>query len=428
MKNSFIIVLFATMLMACNGGNSSANKTSVQTETNAAVEAQESSESKTSAETLPPVETRDANTDYKPAFTGQTRVAGVATETPYEVQLLTEELTMPWGIAVLPDGRLLMTEKVGTMRIVNPANGQLSEAITGLPEVDDRGQGGLLGLALAPEFASNRMVYWAFSERVKGGNHTAVAKGRLSDDEARIENAQVIYRATPTYDGKLHYGGRVVFDEKGDLFVSIGERSDKGIRVKAQDLQSSLGTIIHITTDGEPVSDNPFIGQADALPEIYSYGHRNPQGLDFHPVTGELWSNEFGPRGGDELNLIKPGNNYGWPVITYGIEYMGAAIGDPVIQQKDGMEQPVYYWDPVLSPSGMTFYTGTNIPEWEHNLFIGGLNSSHIARLVIKDNKVVGEERLLADKGERFRDIQQGKEGALYTVTDAGNLYKIDKK
>jgi len=359
---------------------------------------------------------------------GQTRIAGVETTTPYEVQLLTDELNSPWGIAVLPDGRLLITEKVGMMRIVDTANGQLSDVITGIPEVDDRGQGGLLGLALAPDFASSRMLFWTFSERVSGGNHTAVAKGRLSDDEARIENAQVIYRATPTYDGKLHYGGRVVFDTNGDLFVSIGERSDKEIRVKAQDLQSSIGTIIHITTDGEPVSDNPFVGQDDALPEIYSYGHRNPQGLDFHPQTGELWSNEFGPRGGDELNLIKPGNNYGWPIITYGIEYSGAEIGDPVIQQQEGMEQPVYYWDPVLSPSGMTFYTGNHIPEWENNLFIGGLNGSHIARLVIKDNKVVGEERLLADKGERFRDTQQGKDGALYTVTDAGNLYKIDKK
>lgn len=428
MKNILITVLFALTLIACNGVDSSANKTPVDTKAHDAVETTAFTETEASVEILPPVETKDANTDYKPAFVGQTRIAGVETTTPYEVQLLTDELNSPWGIAVLPDGRLLITEKVGMMRIVDTSSGQLSDAITGLPEVDTRGQGGLLGLALAPDFNSSRMLFWTFSERVSGGNHTAVAKGRLSDDEARIENAQVIYRATPTYDGKLHYGGRVVFDTNGDLFVSIGERSDKGIRVKAQDLQSSIGTIIHITTDGEPVSDNPFVGQDDALPEIYSYGHRNPQGLDFHPQTGELWSNEFGPRGGDELNLIKPGNNYGWPIITYGIEYSGAEIGDPVIQQQEGMEQPVYYWDPVLSPSGMTFYTGNHIPEWENNLFIGGLNGSHIARLVIKDNKVVGEERLLADKGERFRDTQQGKDGALYTVTDAGNLYKIDKK
>src|SRR5690606_23181494 len=240
-------------------------------------------------------------------------------------------------------------------------------------------------------------------------------KGRLSDDEKTIENAQVIYRATPTYDGTLHYGGRVVFDKNGDLFVSLGERSDLETRVRAQDLKSSLGKIIHITTEGQPVSGNPFEGRADALPEIYSYGHRNPQGLAFQPETGELWSNEFGPRGGDELNLIKAGANYGWAIITYGLEYSGKAIGEP-IQQKEGMEQPIYYWDPVISPSGMTFYTGDNIPEWKNNLFISGLSSTHIARIVIKDNKVVGEERILEDEKQRFRDITQGNDGALYAI------------
>ncbi|MCW8870186.1 MAG: PQQ-dependent sugar dehydrogenase [Proteobacteria bacterium] len=411
--------IFLLVLSACNGGVSSTDQSNAHQDSNAV---------KGTDQNKPPVETNQANTDYKPAFEGQTRIAGVETTTPYEVQLLTEELRSPWGAVMLPDGRLLVTEKAGMMRIVDVNSGQVGEAITGIPEVDDRGQGGLLGLTLAPDFESSRMVYWTFAERVKEGNHTAVAKGRLADNEARIEDAQVIYRATPTYDGKLHYGGRVVFDENGDLFVSIGERSDRVTRVKAQDLQSSIGSIIHITTEGEPVTDNPFIDEDDALPEIYSYGHRNPQGLAFHPVTGELWSGEFGPRGGDELNLIKPGNNYGWPVITYGIEYRGDAIGDPVLQQKEGMKQPVYYWDPVLSPSGMTFYSGNNIPEWENNLFMGGLNSSHIARLVIKDNRVVGEERLMVDKGERFRDVIQGNDGALYTITDAGNLYKIDKQ
>jgi len=411
--------IFLLVLSACNGGVSSTDQSNAHQDSNAV---------KGTDQNKPPVETNQANTDYKPAFEGQTRIAGVETTTPYEVQLLTEDLRSPWGAVMLPDGRLLVTEKAGMMRIVDVNSGQVGEAITGIPEVDDRGQGGLLGLTLAPDFESSRMVYWTFAERVKEGNHTAVAKGRLADNEARIEDAQVIYRATPTYDGKLHYGGRVVFDENGDLFVSIGERSDRETRVKAQDLQVSIGSIIHITTEGEPVSDNPFIDSDDALPEIYSYGHRNPQGLAFHPVTGELWSGEFGPRGGDELNLIKPGNNYGWPVITYGIEYRGDAIGDPVLQQKEGMEQPVYYWDPVLSPSGMTFYSGNNIPEWENNLFMGGLNSSHIARLVIKDNRVVGEERLMVDKGQRFRDVIQGNDGALYTITDAGNLYKIDKQ
>ena len=415
MKIILTSLYFVLVLSACNGASSSSDPVTVD---------DTSDKVKTSGDSLPPV----ANTDYQPAFEGQTRVSGVKTTTDYSVELVTEDLRSPWGAAALPDGRLLVTEKAGVMRIVDVSTGQVSEAITGIPEVDDRGQGGLLGLTLAPGFESNRMVYWAFTERVKEGNHTAVAKGRLTEDDARFENVEVIYRVTPTYDGNKHYGGRVVFDQDGNLFVSIGERSDKNIRTEAQNLQSSLGTIVHITPDGEAVADNPFIGQENALPEIYSYGHRNPQGLDFHPETGELWSNEFGPRGGDELNLIEPGNNYGWPVITYGIEYIGFAIGDPPIQQKEGMEQPVYYWDPVLSPSGMTFYTGTRVPEWKNNLFIGGLSSSHIARLVIEDNRVVGEERLLADKGERFRDVIQGHDGALYTITDAGNLYKIDKK
>lgn len=416
MKFMLSSVLLIATFVSCKNINSSAGNTKSNTSDTLHIGA------------LPPVETKKANTDYKPAFEEQTRIAGVKTSTPYKTVLVTKDLNSPWGIVTLPDGRLLITENEGNMRIVNPSNGEMGEKITGIPEVDDSGQGGLLGLALAPDFSSSRMIYWVFTERVKTGNHTAVAKGKLSEDEKIIENAQVIYRSTPTYDGNKHYGGRVVVDKNGDLFVSFGERSDMKTREQAQNLNSSIGTIVHITTDGQPVSGNPFEGQADALPEIYSYGHRNPQGLAFHPETGALWSSEFGPLGGDELNLIKAGKNYGWPTITYGLEYSGEAIGDPVIQQKEGMEQPVYYWDPVLSPSGMAFYTGTNIPEWKNNLFITGLNSHHIARLVLKDNKVVGEERLLADKGQRFRDITQGKDSALYTITDAGRLYKIDKK
>lgn len=376
---------------------------------------------------LPPVETRSANTDFEPAFEGQTRISGVKTTTPFEFEIVTESLDAPWGIKPLPDGRLLITENKGNMRIVDPSNGEMGDQITGIPEVDDRGQGGLLGLTLDPDFSSNRMIYWAYTEKVDDGNHTAVAKGKFSEDEKTIQNPQVIYRSVPTYDGTKHYGGRVIFDDNGNLFVSIGERSDKGIREQAQNLNSTLGTIIRITKEGQPVAGNPFEGNADARPEIYSYGHRNPQGLAFHPETGQLWSNEFGPLGGDELNLIKAGTNYGWPIITYGLEYSGATIGD-VIQQKEGMEQPVYYWDPVLSPSGMAFYSGNNIPEWENSLFITGLNSHHIARIVLEGNRVVGEERLLDDEGQRFRDISQGTDGALYAVTDEGRLYRIDKK
>lgn len=409
--NKFLSMFVATIALAsCNGTSSSTKPTDGDTTQ------------------LPPVETNKPNTTYSPAFDGQTRAPGVRTSTAYEGRVLVETLKSPWSIKELPDGRFLVTEKEGAMRIVNVSDGTVSDAITGIPEVDARGQGGLLGLAIDPDFKSNRMVYWVFSERVSSGNHTAVAKGRLADNEKAFEHVQVIYRALPTYDGRLHYGGRIIFDKDGNLFVSTGERSDKETRHYAQDLKSGLGKILHIDTEGKAVAGNPFEGRADALPEIYSYGHRNVQGLDFHPETGDLWNNEFGPRGGDELNLIKPGANYGWPIITYGIEYSGDAIGNPPIQQKDGMEQPVYYWDPVLSPSGMVFYRGNRIPEWKNNLFIAGLSSTHIARLVIKDNKVVGEERLLAGEGQRFRDITQGTDGALYAVTDGGKLYKIDKK
>lgn len=373
-----------------------------------------------------PVETKPANSDYKPAFPGQTRIGSVKSATAYEGKVLSSDLKSPWGITTLPDGRFLITEKKGTMRIAT-ADGKVSDSITGLPPVNPAGQGGLLGLRVDPDFASNRTVYWVFSEALPEGNLTAVAKGKLSADEKKIEGATVIYRATPAYKGTLHYGGRILIDKAGNLVVSTGERSDLETRPQAQDLKSGLGKIVRITKDGKPVAGNPFEGKADARPELYSYGHRNVQGLAFHPATGDLWETEFGPRGGDELNRIEAGKNYGWPTITYGIEYSGKKIGDS-IQQKAGLEQPVYYWDPVLSPSGITFYSSDSIPEWKNNLFIAGLSSTHIARLVIENNKVTGEERLLADEKERFRDITEGRDGALYAVTDGGKLYRIFKK
>src|SRR4030095_15323088 len=372
-----------------------------------------------------PVETKKPNTDYKPAFAGQTRIAGVKTSTPYEGKIISRDLKSPWGITTLPDGRFLITEKGGTMRIAT-TTGKVSEAITGIPAVNASSQGGLLGLTTDPDFAKNRMVYWTFSEKTDKGNLTAVAKGSLSADEKRMENVSVIYRATPAYRGSMHYGSRILVDKTGNLIFSTGERSDLETRPQAQDLNSALGKVIRITKDGQPATGNPFVGKSGARPELYSYGHRNVQGLALHPVTGDLWENEFGPRGGDELNLIQPGKNYGWPTITYGIEYSGDKVGAG-ITQKDGLEQPVYYWDPVLSPSGMTFYSSDVIPEWKNNLFISGLSSMHIARLIIRNNKVVGEERLLADENQRFRDITQGKDGALYAVTDGGRLYRIGK-
>lgn len=411
MRNLLYYVLISSSVMAssCNNGTSA------------------STESNNIQDTLPPVETQKGNASYAPAFTGQTRANGAQTNTAYTSTVLAEGLKSPWGIAVLPDGRLLITEKEGVLRIVD-TTGKISDAITGLPKVDTEGQGGMLGIALDPQFAINRMVYWAFTHPEKGGNHTALAKGRLADDEKTIENASIIYKAGPIYNGKLHYGGRLLFDKDENIVLTVGERSDLETRPQAQDLKSGLGKIIRITKDGKPVPGNPFEKNSAALPEIYSYGHRNPQGVALHPETGDLWSTEFGPRGGDELNRIEAGKNYGWPTITYGIEYSGQEIGTPPIQQQDGMEQPVYYWDPVLSPSGIMFYTGEAIPEWKNNLFITGLSSTHIARLILKDNKVVGEERLLAQEGQRFRDIVQDNDGAIYTITDGGKVYKIAKK
>ncbi|HNR06675.1 MAG TPA: PQQ-dependent sugar dehydrogenase [Saprospiraceae bacterium] len=372
------------------------------------------------------VETQNANTNYKPAFIGQTRIGAVTTKTPYELKLLTSSLRSPWGIVSLPDGRFIITEKSGTMRIVS-ASGAVGDPLDGIPAVNSRGQGGLLGLCIDPSFSSNRMVYWAFSEPLPEGNVTSIARGILSSDEKSLEQVAVIYRATPAYDGALHYGGRVLFSKEGHLFLTTGERSDRATRPQAQDINSGLGKIIRLTRDGKPAPGNPFAGRSGARPELYSYGHRNVQGIAFHPVTGDLWETEFGPRGGDELNRIVAGKNYGWPVITYGIEYGGSRIGD-AIQQKEGLEQPVYYWDPVISPSGITFYNGAEINEWKNNLFIATLSGGHICRLVIENNRVTGEERLFSGERQRFRDITQGRDGALYTITDQGRLYRIGKK
>jgi glucose/arabinose dehydrogenase len=371
------------------------------------------------------VETNPPNSNYRAAFEGQTRIRAVTTTTPIQSRVITSSLASPWGIAALPDGRFLVTEKAGRMRIVTTA-GQVSGAITGLPTVNSGGQGGLLGLCIDPAFASNRMVYWAFSEPGPDGNLTAVGKGRLADNEASIEGATVIYRATPGYAGVNHYGGRVLFDNTGNLFVSTGERSDLATRPLAQSLSASLGKIIRITTNGQAAPGNPTLGQATGRPELYTLGQRNPQGLAIHPVTGELWQSEHGPRGGDEINHIRAGANYGWPTITYGLEYSGQPVGS-AIQQREGLEQPVYYWDPVVSPSGMTFYRGNRIPEWQNNLFIGTLSGTHIVRLVIENNRVTGEERLLASEGQRFRDVTQGTDNALYAITDGGRLYRIDR-
>ncbi|MGO4773256.1 PQQ-dependent sugar dehydrogenase [Flavobacterium sp. W22_SRS_FK3] len=405
MKNSNYILSFSTalfLLISCSNDDNKNNDPGTPTN---------------------PVENNAPNTTYIPAFEGQTRVQGLQTNTSYDAKIITSTLESPWGVKALPDGRLLITEKAGNMRIVK-ITGEVSVAITGIPNVNSAGQGGLLGLCLDPEFASNRMIYWVFAE---AGNRTAVAKGKLSNDEKTIEGATVIYRANPANVSTLHYGGRILFDKTGNLVVSTGERSVLETRPLAQSVSAALGKVIRITKDGQPAAGNPTISGTGALPELYTLGHRNPQGLALHPVTGEIWQSEHGPRGGDEINRLKAGGNYGWPTITYGIEYSGEKIGAG-IQKQEGMEQPVYYWDPVVSPSGMTFYSGDRVPEWKNNLFIGSLTTKHIIRLAIENNRVIGEERLLTQENQRFRDVTQGNDGALYAVTDEGRLYRIDKK
>jgi len=372
---------------------------------------------------LPNPETADKNSpEYQPAFAGQTRVPGIKTTIPYQVEVINSDLQKPWGIINLPDGRFLITSKTGYLNIVS-ADGRTISKVEGLPKVDDKGQGGLLDVALDPDFATNRMIFWTFSEPVSGGNHTAVAKGKLSADEKTIENPTVIFRATPTYDGDKHYGSRLAFDKEGYLFVSTGERSDRETRPYAQKQDSYLGKILKITKDGKPAPGNPNL--AGWKPEIYSTGHRNPQGMVIDH-KGQVWDAEMGPRGGDEINLIQPGKNYGWGDVTYGIEYSGKKINNGTTK-KEGTEQPVYYWDPSISMSGITFYTG-NIEEWKNNMMIGCLSGQKIIRLVIENNKVVGEEWLLTDKNDRIRDVLNGQDGNLYAVSDSGKLYKISKK
>jgi len=377
------------------------------------------------AATGAPVETRPANNpDQKPAVDGQTRAPGVRTEVSMANAVVASGLVHPWGLALLPDGQWLVTEKPGRMRVVS-AQGQIGAPIAGLPAVDARGQGGLLDVIVGPSFAQDRMIYWSYAEPREGGNATSVARGRLSDDLTRVDNVQVIFRALPVYDGDKHFGSSLAFAPDGKLFITLGERSDKPMRPQAQDLGSHMGKTIRINADGSVPADNPFVGQAGAKPEIWSLGHRNMQGIAVQPGTGAIWTVEHGTRGGDEINLDQAGKNYGWPGVAYGIEYNGQAI--PAVTAKDGTEQPVYYWDPVIAPGGMTFYSGAMFPGWNGNLLITGLGGKQLARLVLENNRVVGEERLLTGLNERIRDVAVAADGAVWVITDEedGKLVRL---
>jgi aldose sugar dehydrogenase len=332
-------------------------------------------------------------------------------------------LVHPWGIAFLPDGRMLVTERPGRLRIAG-RDGRLSAPLGGVPRVLAEGQGGLLDVALDPAFEKNRVIYLSFSEPGDGGTaSTAVARARLADSS--LEDVRVIYRQEPKVVSEGHYGSRIVFRRDGTLFVTQGERMR--YREQAQDLSSGLGKIVRINTDGTIPKDNPFIGRKGARPEIWSYGHRNVQAAVLHPDTGELWTVEHGARGGDELNHPQAGKNYGWPVITYGVDYSGRSIGEGTA--KEGMEQPVYYWDPVIAPSGMIVYTGDAYPEWKGSFFIGSMQPGALVRLEMQNGRVAKEERYIGDLDERIRDIAQGPDGLLYLITDSaqGRILRIEK-
>jgi glucose/arabinose dehydrogenase len=322
-------------------------------------------------------------------------------------------LEYPWGLAFLPDGRMLVTERPGRLRIIDK-DGSLSAPLVGLPEVKASGQGGLLDVALAPEFEKSGLVYLSYSEPGKVGSGTAVGRGKLGGE--RLERFEVIFRQEPKTISRKHYGSRLVFSEDGLLYVTLGERGEREL---AQDLSVHRGQVIRISPDGSVPEDNPFFGHPVFRPEVWSYGHRNPQSAALNPVTGDLWTVEHGAKGGDEINVPRSGRNYGWPVISYGVHYTGLKIGEGT--HREGMEQPVHYWDPSIAPSGMAFYTGSRFPEWKGNLFVGALKGQILVRLVLDGNKVTGEERMFRTLNERIRDVRQGPDGYIYLLTDSEN-------
>lgn len=392
-----------------------------------------------------PLETRRPNAaDQKPTFAGQTRACGVKSNVAFEVTVLAKGLERPWAVEPLPNGDLLVTEKAGRLRIVS-AKGEVGEPIGGLlpvgsggvsaasgqgglPPITARGQGGLLDVALSPGFAQDRTIFWSFAEQREGGSGTSVARGRLSEDRRSLEQVRVIFRAMPTYNNGLHFGSRLAFGPDNMLYITLGDRFDRPNRPKVQTLDNHLGKIIRINPDGTAPADNPFAKQSGALPEIWTLGHRNIQSASFDE-QGRLWTIEHGAQGGDELNLIEKGKNYGWAIVSFGEEYSGDPLPGAATTRQ-GYVDPVYYWDPVIAPAGAQFYTGNAFPAWRGSLFIGGLASQRLVRLVIKENRVVGEEHLLMERGQRVRDVRQGADGALYVVTDESNgeLWKITPK
>jgi aldose sugar dehydrogenase len=362
------------------------------------------------------------------AWAQQTKAAPPAQASNVVVETVARGLVHPWGFQALADGRFLVTERPGRLRLIAP-DGKISMPIAGVPPVVQVGQGGLLDVALDPRFAETGVIYLTYAEpRGAGSNAAAVARAVLvatADGGGRLDDVKVIFRQQPATTGGLHFGARIAVARDGQLFVTLGERYQ---RDRAQELTNHYGKVVRIAPDGTVPKDNPVRTTREALPEIWSHGHRNPQSAAIHPVTGKLWTVEHGARGGDEINIPEAGKNYGWPVITYGIDYSGAKIG--VGQTQAGLEPPIYYWDPSIAPSGMAFYTGTRMPTWTGNLFVGALAGQHLTRLMLDGERIVGEEKLLTTEGERIRDVRQGVDGALYVITDhpEGRLLRVTTK
>jgi glucose/arabinose dehydrogenase len=372
-----------------------------------------------------PIEKRPPEkADDKPAFPEQTRAPFHATA-PYKITTLIDNLPAPWSLAFLPDGKILLTERLpGSIRILDN-QGMLSEPVAGVAELKSAGAKdiGVLDVVLDPQFATNHQIFYTFYDYVDNTNsNTYVVRAKLDEAKCALIGAKVIFRAQPIMPSKRlggKTGGRIAIAKDGSLFVTIGDRSDSPPWDVAQRMDTDLGKIIHITPDGAPSPDNPFLGKPGVLPEIWATGLRSQEGLAFDPKTGRLWENEHGPRGGDELNIIEKGKNYGWPVVSHGIDYPGTDIGAGITHQ-EGLEDPVYYWDPVIAPSGLAFYSGTMFPEWKGSVFVGGLRGMMLDRLTIVNDKVVAEEPLLTDLHSRIRDVRVGPDGAVYVLTDSG--------
>jgi glucose/arabinose dehydrogenase len=342
---------------------------------------------------------------------------------PARVTAVVGGLNHPWAMAFLPEGGVLITERPGNLRLLRIPGG-LSKPLAGVPKVAAQGQGGLLDVALSPEFAQDRYVYLSYAEADGSKSGTAVGRGKLSADGSALEDFRVLFRQQPKLSSGLHYGSRLVFDGKGYLYISLGENNQ---RPTAQDLDKLQGKVVRLKADGSVPTDNPFVGQAGARPEIWSYGHRNPQGMALNPWSGQLWENEHGPRGGDEINLVQRGKNYGWPLATHGINYSGQPIPEAKGAELPGMEPPLYWWPKSPAISGMAFYNADRFPAWRNSVFIGALANQNLIRLTLDGDRVVAQEWLLTDRKQRIRDVRQGPDGYVYVLTDAspGELLRL---